>query len=74
MAMYNKSLSAHGLWLSRLAEHPDLIKRALDQMTPWIEAGELKPVIGAKFPLESAADGFRLLLSRKNFGKVVLTV
>jgi NADPH2:quinone reductase len=74
MAMYNKSLSAHGLWLSRLAEHHDLIKRALDQMTPWIEAGELKPVIGAKFPLESAADGFRLLLSRKNFGKVVLTV
>jgi NADPH2:quinone reductase len=74
MAMYNKSLSAHGLWLSRLAEHHDLIRRALDQMTPWIASGELKPVIGAKFPLESAADGFRLLLSRKNFGKVVLTV
>ena len=74
MAMYNKSLSAHGLWLSRLAEHHDLIKRALDQMNPWIASGQLKPVIGAKFPLESAADGFRLLLGRKNFGKVVLTV
>ena len=36
MAMYNKSLSAHGLWLSRLAEHHDLIKRALEQMNPWI--------------------------------------
>jgi NADPH:quinone reductase len=74
MAMYNKSLSAHGLWLSRLAEHHDLIHRALEQMKPWIASGELKPVIGAKFPLESAADGFRLLLSRNNFGKVVLTV
>lgn len=74
LAMYNKSLSAHGLWLSRLAEHHDLIARALSQMSGWIASGELKPVVGAKFPLESAAEGFRLLQGRKNFGKVVLTV
>jgi NADPH2:quinone reductase len=74
LAMYNNSLSAHGLWLSKLSTQHDLIQRALEQMTPWIASGELKPVIGAKFPLESAADGFRLLLQRKSFGKVVLTV
>jgi NADPH2:quinone reductase len=74
MAMYTKGVSAHGLWLSRLAEHHQLIQRALDQMTPWIASGELKPVIGAKFPFESASDAFRLLLQRKNFGKVVLTL
>jgi NADPH:quinone reductase len=74
LAMYNKSLSAHGLWLSRLAEQHELIRRALDQMAPWIASGDLKPVVGAKFPIESAAEGFRLLEGRKNFGKVVLTV
>jgi NADPH2:quinone reductase len=74
LAMYNKSLSAHGLWLSRLASHHELIQRALDEMAPLIASGSLQPVIGAKFPLASAGDGFRLLLGRKNFGKVVLTV
>ena len=74
LAMYNKSLSAHGLWLSRLASQHDLIARALHEMNEFITAGTLKPVIGAKFPLSSAADAFRLLLQRKNFGKVVLTL
>jgi len=74
LAMYNKSLSAHGLWLSRLATQHELIQRALDEMAPLIASGQLLPVIGAKFPLESAGEGFRLLLGRKNFGKVVLTV
>ncbi len=74
LAMYNKSLSAHGLWLSRLAAQHELIGHALEEMTKMIAAGKLKPVIGAKFPIQSAAEAFRLLLGRKNFGKVVLTV
>ncbi len=74
LAMYEKSLSAHGLWLSRLSKNSRLIDQALGSMQPWIESGQLKPVIGAKFPFEAAADSFRLLLGRKNFGKVVLTL
>jgi NADPH2:quinone reductase len=74
LAMYEKSLSAHGLWLSRLSKNRPLIDRAMASMQPWIESGQLKPVIGAKFPFEAVADSFRLMLGRKNFGKVVLTV
>jgi NADPH2:quinone reductase len=74
LAMYERSLSAHGLWLSRLSKHRALIDQALGSMQPWIDSGQLKPVIGAKFPFEAAAESFRLLLGRKNFGKVVLTV
>jgi NADPH2:quinone reductase len=74
LAMYEKSLSAHGLWLSRLSKNRPLLDRALASMQPWIESGQLKPVIGAKFPFEAAAESFRLLLGRRNFGKVVLTV
>jgi NADPH2:quinone reductase len=74
LAMYEKSLSAHGLWLSRLSKNRALIDLAFASMQPWIESGQLKPVIGAKFPFEAAAEAFRLLLGRKNFGKVVLTV
>ncbi len=74
LAMYERGLSAHGLWLSRLAKDRALMDQALTWIQPWIDRGGLKPVIGAKFPLEAAADAFRLLAGRQSFGKVVLTV
>jgi NADPH2:quinone reductase len=74
MALYSKAASAHGLWLSKLAENFELINGALAAMKPWIESGELKPVIGAKFPLASTADAYKLLLDRKSFGKLVVTI
>ncbi len=74
MAMYTKSASVHGLWLSRLSQNTALIHQALESMKPWIESGALTPSIGAKFPLSAAAEAHRLLLERKNFGKIVLTV
>jgi NADPH:quinone reductase-like Zn-dependent oxidoreductase len=43
-------------------------------MTPYILNDQLHPTIGAKFPMAAAADAHRLLLERKNFGKVVLTL
>jgi NADPH:quinone reductase len=73
-AMYSKGLSAHGLWLSKLSANHGLIRQALDCMTPYIRSGQLRPAIGAKFPISAAGDALRLLLERKNFGKVVLTL
>jgi NADPH2:quinone reductase len=73
-AMYRKSLSAHGLWLTKLADNHALIRQALDSMMPHILSGRIRPTIGAKFPIAAAADALRLLFERKNFGKVVLTL
>jgi NADPH2:quinone reductase len=72
--MYSRGLSAHGLWLAKLSANHALIRQALDSMTPYIRSGQLHPSIGAKFPISAAADALRLLLERKNFGKVVLTL
>lgn len=74
LAMYSRGASVHGLWLSKLAGDAKLIATALEMMKPWIASGKLAPVIGAKFPLASAPDAHRLLLGRKNYGKVVLLV
>jgi NADPH2:quinone reductase len=74
LAMYSRGASVHGLWLSKLAADFKLIARALEMMRPWIASGQLAPVIGAKFPLAATADAHRLLLGRKNYGKVVLLV
>jgi NADPH:quinone reductase len=73
-AMYTKGLSAHGLWLAKLSANHELIRQALDSMTPYIQSGQLRPTVGAKFPIAAAGDAHRLLLERKNFGKVVLTL
>ena len=73
-AMYARGLSAHGLWLSKLSGNHALTRQALDSMTPYILSGQLRPTVGAKFPVTAAGDALRLLFERKNFGKVVLTL
>jgi len=39
---------------------------------PFVEAGELKPVIDSVFPLEQAADAHRRMASGEHVGKIVL--
>ena len=73
-ALYAKGASIHGLWLTYLSAKSDLMKDAWEQLSGWISAGHLHPVIGSVLPLEKAADAYRLLMERKNFGKVVLRI
>lgn len=73
-SLYARQTSVHGLWLSRLVENRQLMKEAWWRLSEWIARGKLRPVVGHAFPLERAPEAFRLLLERKNFGKVVLTV
>jgi len=73
-AMMARSLSAHGLWLSVLANDHALMNDCLKAMQPWIEQGKLHPEIGHTLPMEQAGEAHRLLLQRANYGKIVLTV
>lgn len=72
--LYAKGTSVHGLWLSYLSRHRELMEQAWKQLSDWTSAGYLRPIIGAVFPLEQAANAYRLLIERKNFGKVVLKI
>jgi len=72
--LYAKGASVHGLWLTYLSAKRELMNRAWEQLSTWIAQGYLRPVVGHVLPLEQAADAYRLLLERKNFGKVVLTL
>jgi putative PIG3 family NAD(P)H quinone oxidoreductase len=40
---------------------------------PWIEAGKVRPIVDATFPLEQAAEAHRRLEGGAHLGKVVLT-
>ncbi len=73
-SMYAKSSSVHGLWLSKLSLKENIMRPAWERLSGWIKEGKLRPVVGHALPLAKAGDAFRLMLERKNYGKVVLTV
>ncbi|MBI2682473.1 MAG: NADPH:quinone oxidoreductase family protein [Acidobacteriales bacterium] len=74
MTMFARNLSVHALWLAPLAANAEKMRAAWMCLSPWITAGTVRPVVGHTFPLAQAAEAHRLLLERKNFGKVVLTI
>ncbi len=73
-ALYAKSASLQGLWLTYLSQKRDIMEPAWKQLSEWIEQRKLAPVIGHVFPLERAAEAYKLLQEGKNYGKVVLKI
>jgi putative PIG3 family NAD(P)H quinone oxidoreductase len=59
----------------RTPEEKGQIARALErQVWPLIEAGQVKPIVHAEFPLERAADAHRMMEESQHIGKIVLTL
>ncbi|HEV2117872.1 MAG TPA: NADPH:quinone oxidoreductase family protein [Terriglobales bacterium] len=73
-SMYAKASSVHGLWLSKLSLKKNIMHPAWERLSQWIKEGKLRPVVGHVLPLAQAGDAFRLMLERKNYGKIVLTL
>jgi NADPH:quinone reductase len=73
-ALYSKSASVQGLWLTYLSQKPEIMEPAWKQVSAWIAQGKLIPQIGQVFPLDRAVEGYKLLQDGKNYGKVVLKI
>jgi NADPH:quinone reductase len=73
-ALYAKSASLQGLWLTYLSQKREIMEPAWNQLSEWIAQRKLAPVIGQVLPLERAVDGYKLLREGKNYGKVVLKI
>ncbi len=73
-AMYAKSASVQGLWLTYLSQKAEIMEPAWKQVSAWIAQGKLTPQIGHVFPLERAVEAYKLLEDGKNYGKVVLKI
>jgi len=73
-AMYAKSASVQGLWLTYLSGKTEIMAAAWKQLSAWADAGKLTPVVGHSFPLEQAPEAYALLAEGRNFGKVVLKI
>jgi len=64
--LYAKGASVHGLWLSYLSANRPLMESAWKQLSQWLVAGKLHPVIGKVFPLEQAREAYTLMQEGKN--------
>jgi len=73
-AMYAKSASVQGLWLTYLAQKREIMEPAWKQLSAWISDGKLTPQIGHVLPFERAVEAYRLLEEGKNYGKVVVRI
>ena len=73
-AVYARGAGVHGLWGACLSASPELLEQAWNHLAAWTSQGYLRPVIGHVLPMAQAADAYRLLLDRKNLGKVVLRI
>jgi putative PIG3 family NAD(P)H quinone oxidoreductase len=60
---------------SRTVEEKGAIADAVERAVwPLVEAGKIRPVVYATFPLQRAAEAHRLMESGSHIGKIVLTV
>jgi len=73
-ALYAKSASIQGLWLTYLSQKREIMEPAWKQLSEWIAQRKLAPVIGEVFPFERAVEAYKLLQEGKNYGKVVLKI
>ena len=73
-ALYAKSASVQGLWLTYLSQKPEIMQPAWTQLSEWIAQRKLTPVIGHVFPFDRAAEAYKLLQEGKNYGKVILKI
>ena len=68
-----KHRSALGSSLRYFRWHaPDKLRRSVEELTAWYEAGKLAPCVTHRLPLEETVSAIRLLTDRKAHGKIVV--
>jgi NADPH2:quinone reductase len=71
--LVGRNIGVHGFYLGRLVgRSPDLVARAAHDVLRLWEAGAVRPIVGAEYPLEEAGEAHRLIEERRSTGKMVL--
>ncbi|NTW50548.1 MAG: NADPH:quinone oxidoreductase family protein [Chlorobiales bacterium] len=61
-----------GFSMRSITAHPELLEQSYNDIIGWIEAGKIKAEVGHVLSLADADMAHRLMLERKNYGKIVL--
>ncbi|MGY1722599.1 quinone oxidoreductase family protein [Blastococcus sp. SYSU DS0533] len=70
--LMQKSRAVIGFWLAHCMARPQMMDAAMTDLLAMVDAGELQPVVGGRYPLSAVADAHQDLLARRTTGKLVL--
>lgn len=71
--LVGRNVGVQGFYLGRLMSHrPELVREAIEELLELWRQGAVRPVVGAEYPLDEAAEAHRLVEGRGHVGKVVL--
>ncbi|WP_104524375.1 quinone oxidoreductase family protein [Blastococcus atacamensis] len=70
--LMQKSRAVIGFWLAHCMARPQMMDAAMTDLLALVAAGELKPVVGGRYPLSAVAEAHGDLLARRTTGKLVL--
>ena len=72
--LVGRNIGVQGFYLGRLlGRSPEVVQAAIVDLVELWRIGAIRPVVGAEYPLEQAAEAHRLVEDRHSTGKVVLT-
>lgn len=70
-----KGASLVGVFWGAFVDHePDVHRANVEELLQWLRAGEIRPHISARYPLDRAGDAIRALMDRRASGKVLVTM
>ena len=71
--LVGRNVGVQGFYLGRLMQRqPDVVREAAADLLRLWDAGKMRPIVGATFPLAEAAEAHHLVESRQSTGKVIL--
>jgi NADPH:quinone reductase len=71
--LVGRNVAVRGFYLGRLMRHdPGFVRAAAEEVLGLWRQGAVRPIVGATFPLEQAAEAHRSIDERRHVGKVVL--
>ena len=71
--LVGRNVGVQGFYLGRLMQRrPDVVREAAHDLLRLWTAGQVRPIVGATFPLGDAGEAHRLIEERHSTGKVVL--
>lgn len=70
--LFQNSVAVSGFWLVTLASQPKLFQEVIGELMGIIENSSIRPIIGAVYTFDQAAEAFEALESRRSYGKLLL--
>ncbi len=67
-----RSQTVSGFWLVHFLTRPDLLHGPMAELLDLVRAGELRAIVGGRYPLADARSAHEALRSRRTTGKLVL--